>query len=152
MSISTKFIDSLLWTYKVANRFGLLNSAFMQSAYIFSYFSYKKYLEDSYAKLAKNYSPLFKGGHILDIGANIGYTSFVFSKMLEKEFKVFAFEPEKRNLELLHQASHKYRFANKVTTVAAAIGNTNGEIDLWRNEAQNSDHRILTAELREQLK
>lgn len=151
MSISTKCAEALIWVYKGVNRMGLLDSKLARSAYISSYFSYKKYLEDSYARLAKNYSMLFKGGHILDIGANIGYTSFVFSKMIESDFKIFAFEPEKRNIELLKQASLQYRFSTKLTSVAAAVGNTDGEIELWHNEAHNGDHRILTNELKKNL-
>jgi FkbM family methyltransferase len=152
MSITTKSAEALLWVYKGVNRMGLLNSQLARSVYVSAYFTYKKYLEDSYARLTKYHSYLFKNGHILDIGANIGYTSFVFSNYIDDSYKIVAFEPEARNLEMLRQASQKYRFGNKLLPVAAAVGDKIGEIELWRNEAHNGDHRIITDELRKQLK
>ena len=151
MSISNKCAEGLIWAYKGINRSGLLDMAFMRSLYISSYFTYKKYLEDPYARLAKYHQHLFKKGNILDIGANIGYTAFVFSKVIDETFKVFAFEPEKRNLEFLRQSSQKCGFENKLVSVGAAVGDIEGEIELWRNEGHNGDHRILTEELKKQL-
>ena len=151
MSISTKVAETLLWLYKKTNRLGLMDSRFIRSVYISTYFTYKKYLEDSYARLAKYYPDLFKGGHILDIGANIGYTSFVFSKAIQDSFKIFAFEPEKRNVETLAYVSHKYGFSKRLVPIANAVGDRDGEIELWKNEGNNSDHRILTEELKKQL-
>lgn len=151
MSISTKCAETLIWAYKGINRLGLLDKKPVRSLYISSYFTYKKYLEDSYARLSKHHGYLFKGGNILDIGANIGYTSYVFSKMLENPFKVFAFEPEKRNIEILNQASNHYSFSDKLVSIAAAVGDRDGEIELWQNNAHNGDHRILTDALKQQL-
>ena len=61
---------------------GLLDSAFIRSFYISSYFTCKKYLEDPYARLIKYHPYLFKQGNIIDIGANVGYSSFIFSKII----------------------------------------------------------------------
>jgi len=151
MSVSNKCAEGLIWVYKGINRTGLLDLMPMRSLYISSYFTYKKYLEDSYARLVKYHSYLFKSGNILDIGANIGYTTFVFSSAIEKPYKIFAFEPEERNLELLKQASQKYKFATSMVSIAAAVGDKEGQIELWHNEAHNGDHRILTDELKKQL-
>lgn len=151
MSLSQKFAEKLIWVYKKINQTGLLDLYFMRSLYISSYFTYKKYIEDPYLALIRHHKALFKGGNILDIGANVGYTSFVFSKVIESPFKVIAFEPEKRNLEILKQASQKYRFSSKLVSVAAAAGEKDGELELWRNEAHNGDHRILTDTLKMQL-
>ena len=151
MSVSTKCAEGLIWAYKGINRIGLLDLYLVRSFYISSYFTYKKYLEDPYLRLIKHHRALFKGGSILDIGANIGYTSYVFSKVIDDSFKIVAFEPEVRNLEILKQASQKYRFSNKLVSVAAAVGDQEGEIELWNNEAHNGDHRILTEVLKEQL-
>lgn len=151
MSIANKCAEALIWIYKGANRIGLLDSRFVQSLYVSSYFTYKKYIEDPYARLIKYHSNLFKGGNILDVGANIGYTSFVFSKVLANSFKIFAFEPETRNIQILQQVSKKYGFSNQLVSIAAAVGDSDGEIELWRNDAHNGDHRILTEELKKQL-
>jgi len=152
MNISTKCSDVLLSIYKNVNRTGLLDSDMAQSLYVSAYFTYKKYLEDPYARLVKHYGHLFKDGHIIDIGANIGYTAYVFSKIIDDNYKIFAFEPEERNVGILKKASEKYNFANSLVFVAAAVGDKDGEIELWKNEAHNGDHRILTDTLKSQLK
>ena len=36
----------------------------------------------------------------MDIGANIGYTAMVFSRAIDPEYKVYAFEPEQFNYDL----------------------------------------------------
>jgi len=38
---------------------------------------------------------LFNKGHILDIGARIGYNSLEFARALSPTYKVFAFDPDK---------------------------------------------------------
>lgn len=152
MSISTKCAEALIGLYKAANRIGLLESKIIKSLYISSYFTYKKHIEDSFARLTKNYGSLFKNGNILDVGANIGYTCFVFSKAIDDAFKIFAFEPEEKNIKTLEKVANKYKFSHSLVPVAAAVGNHNGEIELWQNDAHNGDHRILTQELKNQLK
>lgn len=152
MNISARCVEVLLCLYKGVNRTGLLDLNMIRSLYISSYFTYKKYLEDSYARLVKHHGYLFSGGNILDIGANIGYTSYVFSKIVEHQFKIFAFEPEERNIMLIKQGSQKYRFSEKMVIIPAALGDKEGEFELWNNEAHNGDHRILTDELKKQLK
>ncbi len=137
--------------YESVNRSGLLNSMLIRSAYISIYFMYKKHIEDSYARLVKHHPHLFCSGNILDIGANIGYTSFVFSRAIQEPFKIHAFEPEHRNIQFLKQSSLKYNFSNQLVSVPKAVGNMEGEIDLWENEAHNGDHRILTDEFKKQI-
>ncbi|MDR3491461.1 MAG: FkbM family methyltransferase [Gammaproteobacteria bacterium] len=152
MNISNKCTEILLWLYKTSNRMGWLDSQFIQSLYISSYFKYKKFIEDPYSRLVKHHSNLFKNGHILDIGANIGYTSFVFSKALGNTYNIFAFEPEYKNMKILKLVSQQYGFIKKLIPISAAVGDKEGEIELWRNESHNGDHRILTDELKKTLK
>ena len=44
------------------------------------YLLYKRYLEDPFAALAKIRPSLFRGGDILDTGANIAYTASLFAR------------------------------------------------------------------------
>lgn len=152
MTIATKCTNTLLWIYKKINQTGLLNKKYVQSIYVVAYFKYKRYLEDSYARLIKHHAKLFQGGHILDIGANIGYTAFIFSKAINYPYKILAFEPENRNFQILQHVSQKYGFANQLISIEAAVGDKEGNIELWKNEANSSDHRILTDELKNKLK
>jgi len=152
MNLSQRLSNIFLLLYRNINRTGVLNREWVQSAFNSSYFAYKKYLEDSTAKLAKNHPELFHNGHILDIGANIGYTSYVFSKVLTPGHKIFAFEPEKRNINLLKKAADLYCFSNKLILTAAAVGDKNGEIEIWRNDGHHADHRVITEEFRKQFK
>lgn len=151
MNLYQRISSALLSLYKNLNRTGILDNKWTQSLFISSYFAYKKYLEDANAKLTKKYPKIFQNGHILDIGANIGYTSYVFSKAVVSPYRVFAFEPEKRNLNILKQASKTYHFADNLVLTAAAVGDKEGEIEIWQNDAHHADHRVLTNELRKQL-
>lgn len=151
MNFSNRFANCILFLYKTINRTGLLNYHWAQSLFIKSYFLYKKHFEDAYAKLIKKYPLLFAGGNILDIGANIGYTSYVFSKALTSPHKVFAFEPEARNVKILQQTAKSYHFSKSLVIEAAAVGEKEGKIEIWQNEGHHADHRILTDEFRKQL-
>jgi len=151
MNFSQRVSNVMLALYKNINQTQILNHDWAQSTFLSSYFVYKKYFEDATAKLIKNYPLLFQNGHILDIGANIGYTSYVFSKALTPPYQVFAFEPEERNVKILKKAASTYRFVDSLVITAAAVGDKEGIIELWRNESHHADHRVLTDELRKQL-
>lgn len=151
MNVSQSLSTIFVTLYKIINKTGALDTDCLQSLFITSYFVYKKYLEDANAKLIKNHPEFFCGGHILDIGANIGYTAYVFANVLTPPYKVFAFEPEQRNIHILRKAAKKYDFSDKIVIHEAAVGDHEGEIELWQNEGHHADHRILTNELKHQL-
>src|SRR3990172_1939329 len=46
---------------------------------------------------------IHEGDIVLDIGANIGYYSLIFAKLVGKLGKVFSFEPEPYNFSLLNK-------------------------------------------------
>ena len=56
----------------------MLDSALGRRAFVGSYFLYKRWLEDPFAALVRLRPGLFRGGHVLDVGANVGYTAAVF--------------------------------------------------------------------------
>ena len=88
MSLRRSVIHGLLSVYGFANRRGLLNTSLAQEAFARSYFLYKRAVEDPFAALLRRRPELFRGGHVLDVGANIGYTAAVFASGLSPGCRV----------------------------------------------------------------
>src|SRR5712691_3524590 len=135
---------ALLAFYRLIYRTGLLKRAWFQRIFLRSYFLYKKHLEDPFDALIKAHPGLFKGGHILDIGANVGYTTSLFAKAADREFKVYSFEPDSSNFALLKHVVERRAGQEQITPVFAAVGSTDGTVELWHNQAHHGDHRIMT--------
>lgn len=144
MAISTFQALVVTNVYSLGRRAGLLNSGWGQKLFIGSYFLYKKYVEDPFAGMARLHPELFRGGDILDVGANIGYTASVFAGACDPDAQVYAFEPEAFNFELLGKVIRSRRLANRVTAVHSAVGDRTGEIQLWINDNHHADHRVAT--------
>jgi FkbM family methyltransferase len=109
--------------------------------YSAAYFAYKRF-EDPFAKLTAQRPELFKGGAIIDAGANIGYTSLLFAK----HGSVHAFEPEPANVRMLQRNVSRSRHRDRIVVHAAALGAKSGKATLWLNRRHRGDHRITTAE------
>lgn len=140
-----------LGAYGTLARTGILETSVFKKAFTSAYFAYKKLLEDPYNKLVKRYPDLFTGGHIVDVGANIGYTTTVFAEALQNGYQVYAFEPEAKSFALLLQCIVDRQIERLVVPVAAAAGERNGMAQLWLNNAHPTDHRIVTEDYRQLL-
>jgi FkbM family methyltransferase len=127
--------------YSIARRSGFLDTRMGQALFAAAYFQYKKRLEDPFERLIRHYPRLFRGGHILDIGANIGYCSTLFSGAVDSGYHVFAFEPEPFNVSLLKR-NIAARAAAAVVPVQAAVGDREGETALKLNPHHHGDHRV----------
>ncbi len=148
MAISASQTRAVTGLYSFTRRSGLLETSFGRRLFTSSYFLYKRYLEDPFASLARRQPELFRGGDILDIGANIGYTAALFAQAANAEAKVYAFEPEPFNFRLLQSSIRSRKLQDKVVAVQSAVGDRSGEIELWLNEHHHADHRIATDSLR----
>ena len=144
-------LNLLTSLYKAINDSRFLETGLGKALFREAYFFYKKHFEDFYAPLLKQQPQLLKGGHVIDVGANIGYTTILFARHISPGFKVFAIEPHPSNFEKLRENVSKYKLDEKVVLIQAAIGEENGEIDLWQNESSHADHRILTPSLNASL-
>jgi hypothetical protein len=71
-----------------------------------------------------------KGDVVLDIGANIGYYTLIFAKLVGEEGKVFAFEPEPTNFSLLEKNVEINGYKN-VVLIQKAVSNETGKIRLY---------------------
>ena len=82
-----------------------------------------------------------EGDVVLDIGANIGYYTLIFAKLVGEEGKVFAFEPEPENFALLKKNVEINGYKN-VILVQKAVSNKTGRTKLYLCEESAGDHRI----------
>ncbi|MGF1479234.1 MAG: FkbM family methyltransferase [Cyanophyceae cyanobacterium] len=143
------FQKILLWIYRRFQKLGLLEKAWFKKIFWTAYFLYKRHFEDPFYGLTQRYPALFQGGNILDIGANIGYTSVVFSKAITSGFRVYAFEPDYQNSVSLRQIIKLNQQKERIIPIQAAVGETQGTIQLWHNQNHHADHRIATKEFKD---
>jgi FkbM family methyltransferase len=132
--------------YAAVSKLGWRRSAALDTVFRHAYFLYKRALEDPFHGLARRSPGLFRGGHVLDVGANIGYTASVFAAAVEPGFGVYAFEPERANFEALEALARK-RGGGVIRPVRAAVADRSGEVELWINETHPGDHRVRTGSL-----
>lgn len=83
-----------------------------------------------------------KGMAVLDIGANIGYYTLKFAKLVGTKGKVYAFEPDPNNYSLLMKNLKANNYEN-VVTVPAAISDKTGKLKLFICEEHKGNHRIF---------
>ncbi len=82
-----------------------------------------------------------RGDVVVDIGANIGYYSLIFLKIIGEEGRVFSFEPDpycfnllKKNIEINHY--------NNAMLIQKAISNENGRAKLYISDSYNANQTI----------
>ncbi len=82
-----------------------------------------------------------KGDCVLDIGANIGYYTLIFAKLVGDEGKVFAFEPDPDSFALLKKNVEINGYRN-VTLIQKAVSNRTEKAKLYLCGDNFADHRI----------
>jgi FkbM family methyltransferase len=140
----------LLRVYGAVRGTGFLNTEPGKALFTSAYFAYKRHLEDPYQALSFRHPELFEGGNILDIGANIGYCSVVFARAIKPPYRVYSFEPEPYNFQLLQRTLAKYDMASREEAFQTAVGAEDGSAELWLNQNHHADHRIMTIKFQEQ--
>jgi len=140
-----KPVDVLLKTYQLARRAGLLRKPWFARLFVRSYFVYKRLLEDPFHALVRARPDLFRGGHVLDVGANLGYTAKVFAGAIDAGRRVYAFEPDPDNFALLEATVRASE--GRIVPVQAAVGAKEGTVELLRSEESSADHRVRTGDL-----
>jgi FkbM family methyltransferase len=140
----TWIAHSLANAYAFASQTRLLQHPLAQLAHLRLYFAYKRHLEDPLSSLGARHPELFKGGHLLDVGANFGYTATVLASLADEASHVYAFEPDEKNIELLRRACSLWAVPEKVIPVMAAVGEKDGSIEFRRSDARPGDHRVAT--------
>lgn len=82
------------------------------------------------------------GDVVIDVGANIGFFSSQVAKMVGRTGRVFAFEPNSKNYELLKKNSVGF---NQVKTIQSAVSESSGKIALYQSHI-NVDFRCYPLE------
>jgi len=80
-----------------------------------------------------------EGDVAVDIGANIGYYTLIFAKLVGKKGLVYAFEPDLDNFEILKK-NIKLNNYNNVILINKAVSNKNGKLKLYLSEKNLADH------------
>jgi len=109
------------------------------------YTAWSYYFKD-YEKPIKNFvkKKLKKNSNAIDIGANLGYFSILFSSII-KQGKVYSFEPEKKNFKKL---IHNIKLNNYSNILPYNIGlsNTKSQKKLFlTSEINEGGHHILNS-------
>jgi len=68
-----------------------------------------------------------KGDNVIDVGANIGYTTLLLGKTVGENGYVYSFEPEQTNFDLLKQNVNVNKYQN-VEPIQKIVSNKNGKI------------------------
>lgn len=135
----------LPWLYAKLKVGRWLRNPLMERVYLALLFAYKRYAEDPFAELALRRPDLFQGGHIFDVGANAGYTASIFAAAADAGYRVHAFEPEPLNLHRLRRMIHAKRVDQRVVVVESAVGDRDGDVELFINDSHPGDHRVMPA-------
>ncbi|MCG6533930.1 MAG: FkbM family methyltransferase [Syntrophales bacterium LBB04] len=80
------------------------------------------------------------GMTVLDIGANIGFYSTLFARLVGEKGNVIAFEPDALNFK--HLSANTRKFAN-VTAHQLACGDKTQELKLYLSDKFNVDHQTF---------
>ncbi len=88
-------------------------------------------------------STITKGMVCLDVGANIGYFTLILARLIGQEGKVFAFEPEPHNFDLLEKNIAINGYHN-ITPIQKAVSNKNGKAKLFLNRVSLAGHSLAT--------
>ena len=135
-----------LWTYRHVRRTGLLSIPPVRRAYELAYSRYKRHIEDPFYNLTRVHPELFRGGHVIDAGANIGYTAGVFAAAVDPGYRVWAFEPSSENFELLRRSIADRRAHGVIIARRAGVGDRVGTMDLVLNPGHPGDHHVAPLE------
>jgi FkbM family methyltransferase len=139
------FAGALQLAYQCANDWGMLRVPALEWSYLHLYFLYKRFVEDPYAALVGRRAELFRGGHILDVGANVGYDTALFARALSPGCRVFAFEPEQENFRRLRTVAAAAERAERISVHRLAVGAAEGAAALAVDPRHAGGHHIATA-------
>lgn len=82
---------------------------------------------------------------VIDVGANIGYYTVLFSKLIGSQGEIIALEPDKKNFSIL-SLNVKLNQIKNVILLCAAASDTQGDGKLYSSSWNFGDHRIYPSQ------
>lgn len=86
------------------------------------------------------------GDVVVDVGANLGYFSLLSAQHQRKASHIFAFEPASDNVALLRDNLDLNDAKGSVEVCAVALGDSDANTSLHRNEDNRGDHQIYSGD------
>ena len=86
------------------------------------------------------------GDVFVDVGANIGYFSLLAASRVGARGKVFAFEPDPENFELLQASAAHNEQQDIIHATLAGLAESDGEARLYLSEDNLGDHQIFAVD------
>jgi FkbM family methyltransferase len=138
-------------TYQIVQKIGIgisrriftksvLSRAWGKRLYSGLYIVYKQIFEGGELSKLREYIPL--GSTVIDIGANIGFTSLIFSRLVGDNGSVIAFEPDPVVGETFGYNMDRRGIRN-VHLFPIALGDEDGVAVLYQNESNRADNRLV---------
>jgi len=87
-----------------------------------------------------------EGNVVVDIGAHVGYYTLLFAQLVGPKGKVYAFEPDPVNFELLKKSVEINGYQN-VILIQKAVSNKNGKVKLYLGDNNRAINRIYDAKM-----
>jgi len=116
----------------------ILRVPVLRGLFVHAYFLYKRHIEDPFFDLLSRNRELFGEGHVLDVGANIGYTAVLFGEFFTSH-SIHAFEPEEANFAIL---SRRCRANRRIICNKIAVSDRSATQFLQINPAHHADHKL----------
>ncbi len=85
------------------------------------------------------------GDTVVDIGAHIGYYTLIAARLVGNNGKVYAFEPDPKNFQILEKNVAQNGYHN-VVLVNKAVADKSGNAQLFLNSENSGDHRIFESD------
>ena len=103
-----------------------------------------KIYEPNQTKIVKKY--VHEGDVVIDVGAHVGYYTLLMAQLVGKNGKVYSFEPDPANFELLKKSVEINGFEN-VVLIQKAVSDTTEKIKLFLGDNDSAINRIYDAKL-----
>lgn len=143
MSIAVQQL--LLALYRLLARSGFTSTALGRAMYRRTYFLYKRYVEAPGLRSLRGF--VDPESWVIDVGANIGFTTSMFASWVTAGGGVIALEPDPANFRELEHTLRTRRTIGKVVTRQAAATRTTGTAHLAQDPDHPGNHRLAEAGL-----